>query len=59
MILALLLIAFFVNVPLVSVGPVELWRTAPVLLVLVGVVDVFLVGVVVAGLRRRLRTLRD
>jgi hypothetical protein len=57
MIVALLLIAFFVNVPVVSVGPVDLWHEAPVLLVLAGLVDVFLVGFVVASLRRRLREL--
>ena len=40
---AAVLIVFFVNVPLVSVGWGRLWRTAPMLLVVALVVDVFLV----------------
>lgn len=55
--LAVLLIAFFVNVPVVATGPVDLWHAAPVLLVVAVLVDVFLVVFVVASVRRRLREL--
>ena len=55
--LAVLLIAFFVNVPVVASGPVDLWHQAPVLLVVAAVIDVFLVVFVVASIRRRLREL--
>ncbi|GAB2979715.1 hypothetical protein [Nocardioides montaniterrae] len=55
--LAILLIAFFVNVPLVAQGPVGLWDEAPALVVITAAIDVFLVVVVAFSIRRRLREL--
>lgn len=54
-VLALLVIAFFVNVPLVAQGPVHLWHAAPALVVLTAVIDLFLLGVTGITLRRRHR----
>ena len=51
--LAALLIVFFVNVPLVSVGWGRLWHTAPALLVVAVVVDVFLLLLAVIWWWRR------
>jgi hypothetical protein len=51
--LAAVLIVFFVNVPLVSVGWGRLWRTAPILLAVALLVDVFLVLLVALWWWRR------
>lgn len=51
--LAGLIIVFFVNVPLVDLGWGKLWRTAPMLLVVALLVDVFLVLLVASWWWRR------
>lgn len=53
--LAVLVIAFFVNVPVVHEGPATLWREAPALVVLAGMVDLFLVAMIGVSIRRRWR----
>jgi len=59
MTLALLVIAFFVNVPLVHEGPVHLWHEAPALVVITALVDLFVLAFAVGSVRRRVRSLLE
>ncbi|MCL2540905.1 MAG: hypothetical protein FWE71_00415 [Nocardioidaceae bacterium] len=54
--LSALVIVFFVNVPLFDVGPRKLWHTAPVLVVVALMVDVFLLLLIGIWIWRRART---